>query len=250
MKSVSYASVLVQKILELEVRESEALDLAAAKIFESLKAIDGGAVGRVWHLFGSGHSHMAVEEAFHRAGGLIQVNPWLEEYMMPHMGPRRSGGLERLSGVAQIIFDFYKPLKGEVLTIISNSGINSVSVELAEIARKAEVFVIAITCLEHSKASTSRHADGKKLFEVSDLVIDTGGVIGDAALVIKGLDVKVGPLSSALSILVINSLSQRICERFAAEGLQAPVYLSANVAGGDARNRLLEEKFRPRIRRL
>ena len=241
MPKITYASIVAQKILDLESREAEKFDEASLRIFESLKG------GGVWNIFGSGHSHMAAEEAFHRAGGLIQVNPWLEEYLMPHMGPTRSGGFERLTGIAQVIFDFYNPKKSEILTIISNSGINSIPVELAVLSRKAGLFVIAITALEHSKKATSRHAGGKKLYEVCDLVIDTGGVFGDAAIAVSGLDVSVGPMSSLLSMTSINSLTVRICELYSKAGLKAPVYLSANVAGGEARNKALEEAYRERI---
>src|ERR1035438_10310379 len=121
-----YTSEVVSKIQNIAATQNQIIEKVSRKIFESL---DGGGV---WHLFGAGHSHMAVEEAFHRAGGLVPVNPWLEEYLMPHAGPSRNGPLERLSGLGKIIFDIYKPHSGEVLTIISNSGINATSVEIAE----------------------------------------------------------------------------------------------------------------------
>ena len=34
--------------------------------------------GDVVHVFGSGHSHMIAEEAFHRAGGLMAVDAMLD----------------------------------------------------------------------------------------------------------------------------------------------------------------------------
>src|SRR6202034_3836615 len=111
-------------------------------------------------------------------------------------GPTRNGAFERLSGVAQIVFDYYKPATNEVLTIVSNSGINSTAIELGEIAKANKIKTVAITNLEHSKSTASRHRSGKKLFEVCDIVLDTGGVKGDAAITIDGLDVPAGPLSS------------------------------------------------------
>jgi len=239
-----YAEILVSKLENILNSQKSELETVAQKLYGSLS------LGKVWHLFGAGHSHMSVEEAFHRAGGLIPVNPWLESYLMPHAGPLRNGPLERLSGLAQIIFDIYKPQKGEVLTIISNSGINPTSVEMADIAKKAGVATVAITNVEHSRLTPSRHSKGKKLFEVCDHVIDTGGVKGDAAIRLPFLDVPVGPLSSILSSFIINSLVIRVCELYSKNGLAAPVYLSANVPGGDERNRKLEERFKSRIMRL
>ncbi|MEQ1876235.1 MAG: SIS domain-containing protein, partial [Bdellovibrionia bacterium] len=218
------------------------LDKAARKIFDSLK--NGG----VLHVFGTGHAHMIAEELFHRAGGLIPVNAMLEEYLMPHMGPARSGPMERLPGLAKIIFDAHDLKKGEPFIAISNSGINAVTVELAELAKAAGLFTIAITSLTHSKAVPSR--TGKKLYEIADLVIDTGTPVGDASVAIKTSDVKVAPLSGAVGTIIAELLVCRVCELFSEEGLNPPVYQSANTPGGDARNKLLEEKYRSRIARL
>jgi uncharacterized phosphosugar-binding protein len=239
-----YAKLLNEKLSLALRNNSESFKKATLEIFKSINS------GGVWHLFGTGHSTMAVQEAFHRAGGLIPVNPWLEEYLMPQAGPLRNGAMEKLSGLSLIIFDYYKPQAGEVLTIISNSGINPTSVEMAEIAKSKKIKTIAITNLEHSKENKSRHPKGKKLFEVCDLVIDTGGVKGDAAITLPNLDVPVGPLSTILNSFIINSLVISVCGEFSKIGAAAPVYLSANVSGGLERNRVLEAKYLSRIPRL
>ena len=248
-RALEYGNTAISKIKNLLSTQVEVLEKSANVIFESLNARDPMSTS-VWHIFGAGHSHMAAEEAFHRAGGLIPISAWLEDYLMPHGGPSRNGPLERLSGIAQVIFNFYNPLPGEVLTIFSNSGINSTSVELAEIAKSHGVSTVAITNLDHSKQTPTRHSGGKKLYEVCDYVIDTGGVRGDAAMIIPGLDAPVGPLSTIINCIVVNYLTVRICELYSENMLVAPVYMSANVPGGDERNRKLEQQFRPRIPRL
>jgi uncharacterized phosphosugar-binding protein len=248
-----YVKTVSEKIENLLKTQKPVLEKVAKAIYESLgsdtKSTDNSAPN-VWHLFGAGHSHMVVEEAFHRAGGLIPINPWLEEYLMPHAGPLRNGPLERLPGLAKVIFDFYKPRAGEVLTIISNSGINATSIEMAEHAKKAGLITVAITNIEHSKKTPSRHSSGKKLFELCDHVIDSGGIPGDAVVKLQGLDVPVGPLSTILGSVTINYLVVRVCEYFSENGKTAPVYLSANLPGGDERNKKLEAQFRSRISRL
>lgn len=223
----------------------DSIDQVAHAAFQSMKDGNG-----VLHLFGSGHSHMIVEEAFHRAGGLIPVNAMLEEYLMPHATPSRNGPLERLTGLAGVIADYYGLKAGEVIVIISNSGINATSIEMAMVAREKGLRTVAITNLKHSSQSKSRHASGKRLFELCDYVIDTGGVKGDACLQIPGVDVPVGPLSTMLGISIINMISVRIAELFAENGLPAPVYLSANLPGGDERNKKLEAQYKSRIPRL
>ncbi|MDZ4678354.1 MAG: SIS domain-containing protein [Oligoflexia bacterium] len=249
-----YVKTVTEKIENLLATQKPVLESVALAIFKSLTSGDDAnslkCTPNVWHLFGAGHSHMVVEEAFHRAGGLIPINPWLEEYLMPHAGPSRNGPLERLSGLAKVIFDFYKPQAGEVITIISNSGINATSVEMAEHAKKAGLITVAITNIEHSKKTSSRHVSGKKLYELCDHVIDSGGIPGDAVVKIQGLDVPVGPLSTILGSITVNYLSVRVCEYFSESGKVAPVYLSANLPGGDERNKKLEQQYKSRISRL
>jgi uncharacterized phosphosugar-binding protein len=242
---LEYTTIVIEKLklLENSVREKPFQE-SVNFIFESLK--NGG----VWNIFGTGHSAIAVQEAFHRAGGLVPINPWLEEYMMPQSGPTRNGAFEKLAGVSQIVFDYYKPEPNEVLTIISNSGINTTAIETAVLAKNNKIKTIAITNLEHSKSTKSRHPSGQKLFEVCDIVLDTGGVKGDAAVQLPGMDVPVGPLSTILNCFLINTLAISICQKFAENSLQAPVYLSANLPGGPERNRALESKYLPRIPRL
>src|SRR5580658_5777362 len=103
-----YGEHIEKKISQLQKSQGDSLQKVAKTIFETLKK------GGVWHLFGTGHSAIVVQEAFHRAGGLVPVNPWLEEYLMPQAGPARNGPFERLSGLSEIIFGLYKPLPGEV----------------------------------------------------------------------------------------------------------------------------------------
>jgi uncharacterized phosphosugar-binding protein len=158
--------------------------------------------------------------------------------------------MERLSGIAAILLDYHAPQPGEVLIIISNAGINPVAVELALEAKERHLTVIAITSLRHAQAVASRHSSGKRLFEVADLAIDNGGEAGDGALAFPGLAAKVGPTSLVAGAFIINSIVCGVVERFIAKGLVPPVYLSANLPGGDEHNRRLEAKYKERIKLL
>lgn len=239
-----YYNAVVRVLGEIQRTQAEAIDKAANLIFASLM-LDG-----VLHVFGSGHSQLVAEEAFHRAGGLVPVNPMTEPFLSPLTPPKKSGRLERLSGIAAILLNYHAPQSGEVLIIISNAGINPVPVELALEAKKRELAVIAITSLRHAQAVASRHGSGKRLFEVADLVIDNGGEAGDGALAFPGLAAKVGPISLVAGAFIINSIVCGVVERFLTKGLRPPVYLSANLPGGDEHNRQLEAKYKGRIKLL
>ena len=244
MKNPVYYEAVVRLLSEIQRSQATAIDRAADVIFSSLAA------GGVLHVFGSGHSHLVAEEAFHRAGGLVPVNAMTEPFLTPLTPPRKSGRLERVSGIAAILLDYHEPRPEEILLIISNAGINPVPVELAIEAKKRGLTVIAITSLRHARSVASRHASGKRLFEVADLVIDNCGEAGDGALTFPGLAQKVGPTSLVAGAFIVNSIVCGVVERFVTKGLTPPVYLSANLPGGNEHNRRLEEQYRGRIKLL
>ncbi|MDD5559814.1 SIS domain-containing protein [Candidatus Methylomirabilis sp.] len=244
MNNPAYYEAVVRLLSEIQHSQAEAIDKAADLIFSSLVA-DG-----VLHIFGSGHSHSVAEEAFHRAGGLVPVNTMTEPFLSPLTSPKKSGRLERLSGLAAILLDYHEPRPNEVLIIISNAGINPVPIELALEAKKRELTVIAITSLRHAQAVASRHPSGKRLFEVADLVINNFGEAGDGALTFPRLTAKVGPTSLVAGAFIVNSIICGVVERFIAKGLIPPIYLSANLPGGDEHNRQLEAKYKGRIKLL
>jgi len=235
----------VLKVLEqIEKTQRENLERAAELIFGSLSQ------GGVLHLFGTGHSSMIVEEAFHRAGGLAPVNGMLETFLSPHYPPAKAGKLERLEGLAAAVLDYYEPKAGEVILLISNSGINAVPVEMALESKRRGLHIIAITSLSHSKTVAPRHPSGKRLFELAEVVIDNCGVPGDASLSYENFSGKTGPTSTLAGIFIINTLLHRIVEKFLENGLTPPIYLSANVPGGDEYNQTLEAKYKARIKLL
>jgi uncharacterized phosphosugar-binding protein len=240
----AYHRAVLALIERIERTQAEALDRAADGIFHALRA-DG-----ILHVFGSGHSHAVAEEAFHRAGGLVPVNAIQEVFLTPLTPPALSGQLERLPGLGRLLLEPHDLRAGEVLIVVSNSGINAVPVEVALEGRARGLTVIALTSENHSLVVESRHASGKRLLDVADIVLDTCGAPGDAAVGYEGFAGRVAPTSLLAGSYLINSLVCRVVERYLAAGLVPPVYMSANLPGGDERNRALEAKYRGRIRGL
>lgn len=181
------------------------------------------------HVMGSGHSHMIAEELFVRAGGLANVNAWLDFNLIPTAGARKTCKLERLEGLAKIIWEEQKIDTDDVLVIISNSGRNSVPVETALLAKEKGICTIGITSMKHTKMTESRHSSGKRLYEVVDLVIDTCVPHGDGLLHFNG--VQGGPASTLAGVFIVNSIVAEALSILNEAGYELSVYGSQNVDG-------------------
>ncbi len=218
-----YFEFLQQKLHDAQTTQMENLEKAADKIVASVNA------GGNFYVFGSGHSHMIAEELFDRAGGLQFVKAILMPELMLHEMFHKSTNLERLPGYAKAILDLYPVSENDVFLIISNSGRNSVPVEMALEAKKRGAFVIALTSLRHSSQVESRQKDGLKLFEVADLVLDNQAELGDASFVIEGAPAPVAGISDFIGIALAQSLVVLITEKMVKNGQVPPIYISANV---------------------
>ena len=186
--------------------------------------------GALLHIFGSGHSHMAAEEIFHRAGGLCGINAILDPALSGH-GPFGTA-LERTPGYIPVLLQHYDLRAGEHLIVVSNSGINAAPVEAALYGKEHGLIVTAVTSLAHSKSVASRHSSGKKLYEISDHVIDNCVIPGDALLEVPGISERICPTSTVMGAVIVNLLMAQVVERLVAAGAAPPVLRSANLPGG------------------
>lgn len=239
----TYLETIQDMIKRFQEKERKNIFKAAEMIADSL------AQGRVLHLFGSSHSLLIVEEIFYRAGGLVPIN-LISESPLTLESATKSTWFERLEGYAKRILDGYQIASGEIILIVSTSGRNPVPVEMALEAKKRGLRVIALTSLTYSKAVKSRHSSGKKLFEIADIVIDNGTIPGDAVLNIKGLPHKVGPTSGVMGCAILQALIARVVEILVEKGIKPPIWVAANMPGGDEANAKYIEKYRIRIKHL
>jgi uncharacterized phosphosugar-binding protein len=187
---------------------------------------------------------MVAEELYLRAGGLAFVKAILPAEMMLHQMPHKSTLLERLPGYAEAMLTLYGAGSGDTILIISNSGRNSVPVEMALVARERGAKVIALTSLKHSKKVASRHTGGKRLFEIADVVLDNQAEYGDAAFYVKGCSAPVGPTSSAVGIAIVQALAVSVTEKLAQGGSEPPVFRSSNADGSDEYNLELAARYK------
>ena len=148
--------------------------------------------GRLVHVFGTGHSRMAVEEMFPRYGSFPGFHPIVELSMTYHNpvvganGQRQAMFLENVQGFGPVLWRNFATSPDDTLMAISTSGCNAVTIDVALEAKRLGMPVVALTSLAHADASTSRHDSGKKLHEVADVVLDQQAPAGDSAVWIDG----------------------------------------------------------------
>src|SRR6266508_448529 len=150
-------------LAEVAATQGEALEAAARLVADSV------AGGGVLHLFGAGHSQLVALDAFLRAGGLACVNPIVDPALAPAAG-LDVGRVERTPGHAATVLEGEDLRPGEVVVVVSSSGVNPVPVEVALGCRDRGLQVVALTNVE--QATAARHASGAKLHELADVVVD------------------------------------------------------------------------------
>ena len=235
----AYMNAVRDLLDDIAKTQSEALDRAASTLVEAIQR------DRTIFIFGSGHSHMLAEEGHFRAGGLASVTPILVEALMLHHGAIRSTGIERVMGLAEGLLKTYNPVQGDVVIIFSNSGVNAVPVEMALAARRVGMTVIGVISTEYAAAARLGPV-GKKLADVSDILLDNRGVAGDAIVPVGDDGLKVSPTSTITGAFILNALVAEVAYRLHQQGLPLPVYISANVPGAADHNQELFSRFRER----
>lgn len=225
--------------------------LEVANIFAETIA-SGGMV----HLFGSGHSRIMVEEMWPRYGSFPGFNPIVELSLTYHNnvvganGQRQAMFLENIPGLADRILRNFDIGPGDSALIISSSGTNIAPVEMAEIFKQKGIPVVSIITKLHSAGSASKRADGKKLGDFSDYIIDTGAPLGDAMVTVDGLDTPVAPGSTVGGVMIINAIKAEVARLLTAAGQPPKVLSSGAVVGNERAVNLFESAYDEHAHRL
>jgi uncharacterized phosphosugar-binding protein len=234
-KAQEFYEKVVEILTKINETQQEKIQQAAQMVADQIAA------DRIVYILGSGHSLMVAAEAYHRAGGLAPIDI---------IHDRTFGRAERCQGYAKQLLDWYDPPAGSLVFIISQSGRNALAIEMALECKARGIQTIAITSLAHSQSVTARHPCGKRLFEIADLVIDNCGVVGDAILEIEGLPGKFTPTSTIAGAFIMDAIMAQAIENLVKMGIQPPVFISANVEGGDEHNKKVFAKYQRLIKGL
>jgi len=207
----------------------------------------------VIHIFGPGHSKSFAMELVHRAGGLAPCSGIaLDDLVTKAKNPityeeLRQPETERNPVTAHELLKIHDIRPGDVLIICSNSGRNGSAVELALEMKDKGIPIIAVTSLEHSQKTESRHPSGKRVFEIADIVIDNCGPYGDASIALEAIDTKVCSVSSVSNMFIAQALTAETIKLILAAGETPPVFISLNVDGADEHNEKIKTRYEGRV---
>ncbi len=237
---------LMQQILDTE---PDAVAAVADTLADQIEA------DRLVHVYGpGGHSNLASQEVFFRAGGLMHVSAILDEGTLLSSGALRSMAIERTPGYGRIVIDDASLAADDVLILVNAYGINAALIDAALRARELGVTTIGVSSREHADATApdhpARHPSGKNLHEVVDLHVNTHVPIGDALIQVKGALEKSGASSTFANSFTLNWIMLETLQRLADRGVEVPMWRSGNAPGGDEANQRFIARFKGRVRCL
>lgn len=236
----SWFTDIQARLSRVRTRNADALRALGPRIGPSI------ARGGVLHVFGSGHSEIIARELVGRAGGLACVSQILDP---------SAGAAENVVGYGAMLGERHARIHGmdsdEAVVVISNSGRNAAPIEVALFARERGLHVVAVTALAMSASAdyTSRHPSGRKLHEIADVVLDNGGVPGDAVIELPADGGRSGPTSTLTGALLLNLLHLEVVQWLLDTGCAPPLLRSQNLDGSLERNRSLGARYRTRLSR-
>jgi uncharacterized phosphosugar-binding protein len=241
----AFFDAALERVATLRRTQTEAIKQAAALLADAISR------GGVVHIFGTGHSQAFAMEMANRAGGLVPMDVMALSDLCSRGGEPWSvlsdPAVERDPAYAHKVLRTHRIQKEDAFIIVSNSGRNGSTVEMALQVKRHGHPLVVVTAMAHTQQVTSRHPSGKRLFEVGDVVIDNCGPYGDALLADDGLAAPVCSVSSIAGGFIAQALTAEIIRLSLENGETPPVLISANVDGADEHNRAVRERYAGRI---
>ncbi|AVK84179.1 hypothetical protein C3943_11635 [Lysinibacillus sp. B2A1] len=229
----------IQKLMQtIQEQEHTQITEAAQLIVQRLQR------GGIVQLFGCGHSQLLAQDAFYRAGGLVPVRPIIIEALTLHAGAITSSKNEKDPTIIELYkeqFDFHE---NDVCIIISTSGRNPAPIDAALLAKQSGVLVMSLQSLKYHN-QPSRHASGKRLEEIVDIMINTHTPVGDGVLSYN--ETQFAPASTVIGAFILNALFSEVINNMASLGCVLPVFESNNVESNRSHNEVLMANYQHRI---
>lgn len=247
--SAQYLEAITAHLRLLHDEEYPSVMQAAQMLAEHIKQ------DKLVYVYGpGGHSNLASQEIFFRAGGLMHVSAILDEGTLLSGGALRSMAMERTPGYGSIVMEDYGLREGDLLILVNAYGINSATIDAALEAKKRGVKTIGVTSVRHAEQTpadhVARHPSKQNLHQLVDVVLDCKVPVGDAILKVDGLEQPIAAISTFANAFLLNILVAETVSLLAQDGVHPPIWMSGNATGGDESNKRFISRFKERIKML
>ena len=246
-----YFETLKDRLNTVQTTQAASIEKAAEACAQSIAA------GKLAFTFGTGHGALPALESFPRTGTIVGFRPIVESTMISFhhvwgdMGARQYRFIHSQEGYGKAILRSHQLDSEDTMILFSHSGINAVIMDIAMECKERGIKLIGVTSLPHSSSTPSRHSSGKRLFEVADVVVDTGVPRADANLKIEGLESPVGASSTSITIAIAHAIVSATAEKLVQQGVHPHVMVSPNTtdkAKADIQNDENYEQLWARLR--
>ena len=230
----TYFSIMIERMQQVQDTQMDAIEAAADICAQSIMD------DKLVFSFGTGHGSFAALEMFPRTGTVTGFRPIVESSMISFHRVHGDGGARQYrfiharEGYGDAILASHDTVPGDTMLIFSHSGLNAVTLDIAVGAKAQGMKLIGVTSVPHSSATPSRHSCGQRLFELADVVIDTGVPLGDASIAIDGMKGKTGATSTSIAIVIGHAINSATAARITAAGRDPFIMQSPNTTDKDA----------------
>ena len=247
VEGVSFLDICREFLEEIERREADNFERAGVLIGDRLMEDE-----LIFAVGCGGHSYIPPMDMFCRAGSLVPVNATLDISTSTISGGFRGVFLERVPGYMKALFRYYRIKKGDVAIIFNNVGVNALVIDAVEEAQRIGVKTIGVAGSPWQEQLPPdhpvRHPSKKNLRDHVDVFIDDYNPVGDSVMKLKGYDIPIAPISSVTDSYIVRRIEIAAIEHMLAKGFEPPVWVSANLEGGDAANERYIEKYYNRVK--
>lgn len=244
-----YLSRIVTLQETILAEEASAVSAASTMLADQIRA------DRLVHIYGpGGHSNLASQEVFFRAGGLMHISAILDGGTLLSQGASRSMAMERTPGYGRVVVEDWRLGPDDLLILVNAYGINAALLDAAITATERVAHTIGVSSRQHAVSTApehpARHPSGANLHEVVDHHVDTKVPVGDAVMQLPGVDERTGAVSTFAIAFTLNWMVLETVAQLAASGTSVPIWRSGNAPGGDEANARFLDQFRDRVRSL
>ena len=235
-----FFNVIIEVLEKIRRFEADKIELAANLISNAWENEN------FVHIFGAGHNQIYAQEVIMKPGVPIYVNGILDVGLSLYAGVQKSFLLRKLIGYGGVIARNSKIEKDDVVIIISDSGIEEVSIDLAINAQDFGARVIAILSKEMARSVNPDHPSGRRLDEIADIVIDNHipycGVVNDVLFV--------GNISSIVNLSILHGIFREAVKILKDKGKDVKIWRCHETIEDLSHNMELLDSSKDRLRSI